>query len=290
LSKRSQAELLLILVTFIWGATFVIVKEALKDASPLVFIAGRFTLAGLLLFLTLGWRKLNLRCLGPAAVLGALLFLGYIFQTAGLIYTTPSKSAFITGFSVILVPVIMPLAGVRLRPGSAAGALLGLAGIYLLVSPSGSRGINRGDWLTLVGAIAFAAYIVMVGVYARSYSFVQLAPAQILIAGILAYAALPFDPHPYLNFTPGLAGAVSVTAVFATAFAFGVQNWAQRYVPAAHAALIFALEPVFAALTSFWVMNERLGTRLLIGSAFILAGMVASETWGDGEAHPRIGT
>ncbi|MGH9445456.1 MAG: DMT family transporter [Terriglobia bacterium] len=283
MSKRAQAELLLLLVTAIWGATFVVVKEALRDASPLVFIAGRFTVAGILLFLTLGWRKLNLRCLGPAAVLGLLLFLGYVFQTWGLVYTTPSKCAFITGFSVILVPVIMPLAGVRLRPGSAAGGLLGIAGIYFLLSPSGAQGINRGDWLTLLGAIAFAAYIVMVDVYARSYSFVQLAPAQLLFTGILAYATLPFDPHPHFNLTAALAGAIAVTAVFATAFAFGVQNWAQRFVPAAHTALIFAFEPVFAALTSFWFMNERLGARILIGATLILAGMIVSEAWGGRE-------
>jgi drug/metabolite transporter (DMT)-like permease len=280
LSIRSKAEILLILVTFFWGATFVIVKGALNSASPLVFIAGRFTLAGVALFCALGWKKLDRRRLGAAWVLGVLLFLGYVFQTWGQEYTTPSKCAFITGFSVVLVPLIMALMGARLRVASIAGALFGLAGIYFLISPSGHDPINRGDALTLAGAVAFAIYIVWVGVYAERYSFVELAPAQIITVGFLAYIALPFDPGRRFNLTAGLAAAIAVTAIFATAFAFAVQNWAQRYIPASHAALIFALEPVFAALTSFWVLNERLGRRLLLGSALILAGIIVSEEWG----------
>lgn len=280
MSQRSRAEILLIAVTFIWGATFVIVKQALNDASPLVFLAGRFTLAGILLFLALGWKGLNRRSLGPATVLGVLLFLGYIFQTWGLVYTTASKCAFITGFSVVLVPIILALMGVRLRVGSAGGAILGLAGIYFLVSPSSGQPVNFGDVLTLFGAIAFAVYIVWVGIYAERHSFVEVAPAQIILVGFLAYAALPFDSSRKFDLTSGLTIAIVVTAVFATAFAFAVQNWAQRYIPAAHAALIFALEPVFAALTSFWVLGERLGGRVLIGSALIVAGMVVSEEWG----------
>jgi drug/metabolite transporter (DMT)-like permease len=280
MSIKLKAEILLVVVTFFWGATFVIVKQALNSASPLVFIAGRFTLAGVALFCVLGWRKLDRRRLGAALVLGVLLFLGYIFQTWGQEYTTPSKCAFITGFSVVLVPLIMALGGVRLRVASVAGALFGLAGIYFLISPSGHDPINRGDALTLMGAVAFAIYIVWVGVYAQRYTFVELAPAQIIIVGFLAYMALPFDAGRRFDLTAGLAAAIAVTAIFATAFAFAVQNWAQRYIPASHAALTFALEPVFAALTSFWVLKERLGGRVLLGSAFVLTGIVISEGWG----------
>jgi drug/metabolite transporter (DMT)-like permease len=279
LSIRSKAEILLALVTLFWGATFVIVKQALINASPLVFIAGRFTLAGVALFCALGWRKLDRRRIRAALVLGFLLFLGYVFQTWGQEYTTPSKCAFITSFSVVLVPLIMALMGARLSMGSVTGAVFGLAGIYLLVSPSGHDPVNRGDALTLAGATAFAIYIIWVGVYAERYSFVDVAPAQIFIVGLLAYFLLPFDPNRRFNLTLGLAAAISVTAIFATAFAFAVQNWAQKYIPAPHAALIFALEPVFAALTSFCVLNEHLGGRGLLGSALVLAGIIVSGGW-----------
>src|SRR5487761_188900 len=111
---RSKAEILLVVVTMFWGVTFVIVKEALNDASPLVFIAGRFTLAGILLWFAVGEWKLKRRSLGPAMALGALLFVGYFFQTWGQEYTTPSKCAFITGFSVVLVPLIVAVMGASL--------------------------------------------------------------------------------------------------------------------------------------------------------------------------------
>jgi drug/metabolite transporter (DMT)-like permease len=280
-STRSKAEILLVIVSFFWGATFVVVKQALRDASPLAFIAARFLVAGILLFLVFVRKRPGRRALGPSLILGFLLFLGYLFQTWGQEYTTPSKCAFITTLSVILVPVILALAGVPLRRGSVAGALLGLAGIYLLVAPSGADGVNRGDVLTFFCAIAFGAYIVLLGRYSRAHSYVDLAPAQILLVGVLGCAGLPFGHLWRLHWTGDLALAIAITAVLSTAFAFAVQNWAQRYVPAAHTALIFALEPVFAALTSFVVMKERLGMQTLAGSALILAGMIISERWGN---------
>ncbi|MGH9449521.1 MAG: DMT family transporter [Terriglobia bacterium] len=278
---RSRAEILLVVVTFFWGATFVVVKLALADASPLVFIAARFLVAGGLLFLVIGRHRPDPRALRPSLVLGVVLFGGYALQTWGQEYTTASKCAFITAFSVILVPVILALMGMPLSGASVGGALLGLMGIYLLVAPSGLSSVNRGDVLSLGGAVAFALYIVLVGRYSRDYSYQDLAPAQILLIGVIACAGLPLPHNWRVNWTAGLVTAIAVTAVFSTAFAFAVQNWAQRYVPPAHAALIFALEPVFAALTSYVVVKERLGGKVLLGSALILAGMVVSEMWGN---------
>ncbi len=280
MGRPYKAEILLVIVAFIWGATFVVVKDALADASPLVFLAGRFTLAGVALFLVLGWKDLKPRVLLPAAWLGVLLFLGYLFQTWGLESTTPAKCAFITGFSVILVPLVSALMGQRLHAASATGALLGLAGLYFLIEPSGSASINRGDLLTLFGAVAFALYIIWVGLFAQRYSFVQLAPAQILAVGIFAYVTLPFDPQYHFQLTRGLIAAIAVTAILATAFAFAVQNWAQRYISASHTALILTLEPVFAALISYWLAGERPGGRVLLGCALVLVGMVVSEQLG----------
>ncbi|MGH9396837.1 MAG: DMT family transporter [Terriglobia bacterium] len=285
-SVRSKAEILLVVVTFFWGATFVVVKQALADASPLFFVAARFLVAGGLLFLIIGRRRLDRRALGPSLILGFLLFLGYVFQTWGQEYTTPSKCAFITTFSVILVPVILALMGVPLRRASVVGALLGLAGIYLLVAPSGFSSVNEGDVLTLLCAVAFAVYIVLLGHYSRDHSYQDLAPTQILLVGVLACIGLPFGHVWRVHWTGFLAAAIALTAIFPTAFAFAVQNWAQRYVPPAHAALIFALEPVFAALTSYVIIKERLGARVLLGSGLILLGMILSEVWGSREVVP----
>jgi drug/metabolite transporter (DMT)-like permease len=284
-----KAELLLVVVTGIWGSTFVIVKGALADASPVPFLAVRFMLAGFLLWAVLGRGQVERPALAAGVVLGVFLFAGYLFQTWGLTLTTPSKSAFITGFSVILVPLIMLFRGSRLRAvplGGIGGALLGLLGIYFLVLPSGLQAVNRGDFLTLFGAVSFALHIVLVGRYTRRFSFLDLVPAQILVVGLLAVLALPLDPARALHWTNRLVFAVVVTAVLATGFAFAVQNWAQQYTPAAHTALIFALEPVFAAVTSRLAIGERLGGKVLLGCLLILGGMVVSEAWGGAAPSP----
>jgi drug/metabolite transporter (DMT)-like permease len=288
-SQRKKAEALLVTITFVWGSTFVIVKGALENASPLPFLAVRFALAGALLILVLRRGPLDRKAILPGAILGIFLFAGYVFQTWGLIYTTPSKSAFITGSSVIVVPLIMVLGGARLHAANFIGASLGLAGIYLLVVPAGFGSVNRGDIFTLFGAVSFAIHIVLVGRYTKRFAFQHLVPIQILAVGLFALAALPLDRARMLHWTWGLAAAIVITAVFATGFAFSVQNWAQQYTPPAHTALIFALEPVFAALTSRIVMGERLGTKALVGAALVLLGMIVSELRGGAAPSPVEG-
>ena len=160
MSQRAKAELLLVTVTMVWGCTFVVVKEALSLASPLPFLAVRFTLAGLLLALVLGRGRMNLESLIAGAIVGLFLFAGYAFQTWGLVYTTPSKSAFITGFGVVLVPFLQLFYGFHLRAATVLGALLGFAGIYFLVLPSGLDSVNRGDVLTLFGAVSLCWWVI----------------------------------------------------------------------------------------------------------------------------------
>src|SRR5208282_1807742 len=234
LSSRTKAEILLVVTTFIWGSTFVIVKGALADASPFPFIAVRFILAGLLMFWVMARGRLPRQALLPSLLLGILLFAGFAFQTWGLVFTTPSKSAFITGFSVILVPLISLFHGYPLRGANACGAGLGLLGLYFLVLPSGIGAVNRGDLLTLFGAMAFAVHIVLVGTYTRRFSCRHLAPGQILVVGIIATLAVPLAPSWTLHWTGRLVFALAVTAIFATAFAFSTQVWAQQYTPPAH--------------------------------------------------------
>ncbi len=286
---RTKAEFSLALITAIWGFTFVIVKGALADASPLPFLAVRFMLAGLLLLVILGRGRVGRGTILPGSIMGVFLFGGYLFQTWGLVYTTPSKSAFLTGFSVILVPLIMMLLGQKLGSATLLGAVLGLSGIYLLVAPSGMSGVNLGDIFTLVGATSFAVHIVLVGRYTKRFSFLHLVPVQILAVGLLASLAMVIFPAQKWHFSARLAVAILVTAVLATGVAFSVQNWAQQYTPPAHTALIFALEPVFAAISSWLVVGEHFRGRTLAGAGLILAGMVVSEIWGARVASPVEG-
>jgi drug/metabolite transporter (DMT)-like permease len=292
-SRHLKADLLLVACTLIWGASFVVVKAALADASVFAFLAIRFAVAASVLaalcFRDL--RTLNAASLRAGAVMGCCMFGGYAFQTAGVELTTPSKAAFITGFSVVLVPVFLGLfARQRIGPAIWSGALVAVAGLYYLTVPSSGFGdLNRGDLLVLCGAVAFALHIIAIGRYARQHSpgalnLLQVTMTMLLIclAGSLLTAAgrESFE----VAWTARLVAAVLLTGVLATAVAFSVQVWAQQHTSASHAAIVFTLEPVFAALTSFVFFHERLGLRSLWGATLILAGNLLAEFKGPAPA------
>jgi drug/metabolite transporter (DMT)-like permease len=291
--RKLKADLLLICCTLIWGATFVLVKDALASASVFVFLALRFLLATVVLILMYGR---ELRTVGAGgfragAVMGCFMFGGYAFQTAGLALTTPSKAAFITGFFVVLVPVLLALFGSRRVPLWVwFGALLAFAGLYFLaVPPSGLAALNRGDLLILACAFLFALHVISIGHYSIRYSTGALTLIQVAITTLFTILCVPLfawigAEQPRVVWTRGLILAVVTTGIFATAVAFSVQVWAQQYTSAHHAAIIFTLEPVFAGLTSFAFYHERLGARSLAGAALILGGILIAELLGPAPA------
>ncbi len=292
MSQNRKADLLLAFCTLIWGATFVIVKSALADSSVFVFLALRFSLAAAVLAVIyrreiprLRARKFRDSPLAAGALMGGVLFAGFALQTAGIQFTTPSKAAFITGFSVVLVPVLLALfAGLRIKPTVWAGALAALAGLYYLAVPAADQfaHLNRGDLLVLGGAVMFALHIISVGEFSGRHSAGALSLVQVATMAALTLIAVPlfaiagWQP-PRVNWTPQLIAAVLVTAILATAVAFSVQVWAQQHASPSHTAILFSLEPVFAAATSFMFFHERLGSRALAGAALILAGILLVE-------------
>jgi len=287
--RKLKADLLLAACALIWGATFVVVKDALAHASVFVFLSLRFLLASALLVLLYRreLRKLDAGAFRAGALIGCLMFAGYAFQTVGLTMTTPSKSAFITGFFVVLVPVF--LAGFGRRRISRwiwAGVFTAVAGLYYLTVPaSGFFGLNVGDVLTLFCAVLYALHIISIGHYAPRYSGGVLVFLQVAMTAALSVAAVPLSARvgweaPRVAWTAELIWAVLGTGVLATALAFSGQVWAQRYATPSHAALLLTLEPVFAGLTSFVFMGERLGWRGLAGAALILAGILIAELKG----------
>lgn len=282
---RVKADLALVCVTLLWGATFVVVKVALADASPLVFVLLRFVLASALLSLLLArhtpFRHLSLARAGT--VIGAFLSAGLILQTIGLQYTTPTKSAFITALSVVLVPLLLvTVFRRRLHWSAVAGVGAATAGLYFLTVPPGTFRVERGDLLTVFCALAFAAHIVAVGHYAPRYGTSALVVWQIVAALVFSALAAPvahvtgLEPIA-VTWTPRLGLALVVTAVLATALGFTVQTWAQRFTSPTHTAIIYTLEPVFAALTSYVVFAERLSGRGLLGAGLILTGVLVAE-------------
>jgi drug/metabolite transporter (DMT)-like permease len=298
LSNRTLlADAALLMVTLIWGATFVMVKDAVSAFPVFSFMALRFLLATLALIPLVIWRRRQLaaaapdgpfaldhginlarlkRIILPSLLIGAALFAGYAFQTAGLKLTTPAKAGFITGTSVVLVPVASALI-LRQPPTRNAwiGVALATAGLALLSLTADLR-VQVGDLLVLCCAISFTAHILMLGRFAPRHDPILLTLGQIFVVMLLSFAAaLLFDPATPL--TGQVLFAAAFTGLLATAAAFGIQTVAQRFTTTTHTALIFAAEPVFAGLFSFLLIGETMGPRQLLGCALILGGMLVAE-------------
>jgi len=282
------ADTALLLVCLVWGATFVVVKEALADIRPFAFLAIRFAVACALLA-AFYWREIvrgGMAQVWRGAAIGVFLFLGYSTQTLGLELTTASKAGFITGLAVVLVPLFSTFL-LRRRPqaDSLVGVALATAGLAILTLKDSLRP-NTGDLLVLMCAVSFALHILAVGHYnsdPRS-SAGALATVQIGTTSLLAWGATAAFERGYwlelgtLAAIPARAwSAMLVTALLATAGAFLIQNIAQRHTTPTRTALFLASEPVFAALTAWVIAGEVLGVRGVAGGALVVLGMIVSE-------------
>lgn len=288
--QRWKADLALVVVTAIWGSTFVIVKNALDVVGPLVFVATRFWVAGgALVGLLLLQRKIaprpipiHMRVLRDGALTGIFLTLGYVPQTIGLQTTEAAKAAFITGLSVVLVPLFA--ATLLRRPptrAAAVGVLMATVGLGSLTLNLNQRlTLSTGDMWVLLCAVGFAAHITSTARFAPRYDVLPFTATQLLTTAALSTgAALLFERHALLPPVSALP-AIVYMGLIATAFVFGVQTWGQRHTTPTHTALIFALEPVFAALFAVAFAGEILEVREWIGGALILLGMLVAEVKG----------
>lgn len=294
-----KAHILLVLVTLVWGATFVQIKDALRDISPLLFNAVRITLASALLAL---FYRRELAAMSRDAVragvlVGIPLWLGFSFQTTGLRLTTPSKSAFLTGFSVILVPVLLALVWrKKVNAWTVAGVFIAFVGLYFMTVPAANGSgwnldsINRGDLLTIGCAVMFALQIIFMGRAMRKHRFEGVATVEAITCAAMMWASIPVLEHAHALWSGRVIAAILVTGILGTGAAFTIQAWAQQFTPPTHTALIFLLEPVFAWITSYIVLHERLGMRAGAGAVMILGGIVVSEIKGsEAELEAELG-
>ena len=260
---------------FLFGTTFVVVKDAVAHAGPVPFLAVRF-LIGAAVVWPIALRQPAERQPGivRAGVLcGAVLCAGYIFQTIGLQYVSSSVSAFITYLLVLIVPLLSAL--VLRRPPTmptVIGIVLAAVGLYLLNGAPPSLG--KGELLTLGCAFAFAVHIILLAEFAPRYDSARLNAVQLTAVGVICLI-------PGL-FTGGYGFPLSVwlaalyTGVAASAVAFGLMVWAQRRVSPSRTALLLMLEPVFAAVAGVLV-GDHLGLLGATGAALILLGVVLAE-------------
>ncbi|WP_338749526.1 DMT family transporter [Bacillus sp. FJAT-52991] len=281
------ADFSLLLVALIWGVTFVIVQNAIEFLPPLLFNGIRFFLAFLILFTVLLFRKkireLNAITWRNGLILGLCLAIGYAFQTIGLLYTTVSKAGFITGLSVVLVP-ILSLFILKKRPTPLAiiGSFIAATGLYLLTA-GGEGGWNIGDFFVLIGAFGFAFHIIFTDAFTQQSSAVALTSVQILTVSVLCSLGgfIMEDWQTTLTADNLLQthvwGALLITAFAATALAFFLQTHAQKFTTPTRVALLLAMEPVFAAITAFFWIDERLAAAGLTGCLLIFFGMILAE-------------
>lgn len=279
--KKYVALSLLLLTTFFWGVTFTVVKEAVSQVDVFVFLTQRFALAFalLLLFCVAGRQTLTWATFQDGAILGLFLFSAFAFQTVALLFTTASNTGFLTGLNVLLVP----LAGAlffRQRVGTNVifGVLLAVTGLFLLCT-NGTWSFNRGDILAAVCALCVALHLLLTSHFSRQSgaNIYWLTTVQIGTVALLSLITASVRHHSVLTYYPKITWAILVCAIFATVFAFLVQTAMQRYLSPSHTALIFCMEPVFAAIYAYWAAGERLGIAGLIGAISILAGMLVSE-------------
>jgi len=272
---QRRADLLLITAAAVWGVSFVVVKDALTAASPLIFLATRFAIATLVLAplanLRVGFSRAELRA---GALLTLLLASGFATQAFGLQYTTPARSAFIVAMSSVLAPVIALLVlRHRLAWQVVFALIVAAVGLYFLTAPD-AGGLNRGDLWTLVTAVVFGGHIVAVSEFSKRFDAQRLVWLQLPGTAIATLIAALLLEHLRFDWSLSLGAALLFLAVMSTAVALVWQMRAQREMSSARASLIFCFEPVFAALTSWLFWGERFSVSQGMGAGLIFGGMV----------------
>ena len=282
---RLRADAALLLVTMVWGSSFIVVKNIVRDSPPLAFLFFRFALATAVCGAFALRRPRSPGLLRDGGIIGLLLAGGMTFQVLGQIETTASKAAFLTGLSVVMTP-FAAFARTRRLPSleNTVGIILAGLGFLLLTFPGGAGPINRGDFLVFVCAIIFAFFIVEISLRTRSHDAFWLTTVQLAVVTVCAAifgaafraAGAGFELRP-LVWEETFLRSVLYLGTIGTVGTFVTQTWAQGHMSATHAAIIFALEPVWAALLAAWLLRERMGVGGWWGGGLVLAGIVVSE-------------
>jgi len=297
-SPSLKADAALVGLALMWGTSHVISKDVLATHSPFFYTSARFGLAavGFILLFARHLRRSGRREVVEGVVLGLLIFAGISFYNAGMVYTSASKAGFITGLYLVFTPLLsFALFGVRPSRDNLAGLALAMAGFSLLSFPRGGETVNWGDVLLLCAALAWASHIVTTSAYARHSDIRTLAAVQVMTVAVLAIiahvtlgwlasAAVDSQTLPRLlaiearanPLTWRFAAQIGYMAVMVTLVAALVQTWAQGRMAPTHAAILYALEPVSAAVFAYLAFGERLGWRGSLGAAVILAGVFVS--------------
>lgn len=276
---KKQADLQMLLVTLLWGSSYLFMKEGLGSIQEINLIALRFGFAFLLLGILFykKWSNLNVRLVGQGFILGAVLFMAVVFITYGVKRTSTSQAGFLISLSVVFVPLLTALWRRKLPSRKmAACIMLAVIGISLLTLDQ-SLSIGLGDLLCILGALMYAVYIIVSGIMVRKGDAIVLSMLQFGFAGGIAFVFSFLFEQPKLPNSNGEWIAVLGLTVLCSAVAYTLQILAQRHMTSTRAGLIFSLEPVFAAGFALIFYGERLPWNGIVGACLILSGVLLTE-------------
>ncbi|ACY47253.1 DMT family transporter [Rhodothermus marinus] len=279
-TRTLRSDLLILLATAIWGFAFVAQRVGMEHMGPFWFNALRFAMGSLVLVPLLGRR--DPADVPPAVQLrvgllaGLILFLGASAQQIGLVYTTAGKAGFITGLYVIFVPLLGVFWRQHTYLDAWLGAVLAAAGMYLL-SVAETLTINPGDVLVLVSAVCWAFHIHLIDRYAHRMPPFRLAFTQFVACAVLSGLTAALVETPVLPTAREAWGALLYAGFLSVGIGYTLQVVAQREAHPTHAAILFSLEAVFAALGGWWLLDETLSTRQLLGCGLMMGGMLLSQ-------------
>lgn len=279
MNVKRKADLQMLLVTLLWGSSYLFMKEGFASIQELNMIALRFGLAFVLMGLLFykSWSKMSLKTVLHGFILGAVLFLAFIFITYGVNRTTTSQAGFLISLSVVFVPILVSLMKRRWPEVKIVlSILIALAGISLLTLET-SFHLKSGDVLCILGAFFYAVYILLSGNMVQKGEGKALSILQLGFAGGLAFLFSLIFEEPKLPDTSGAWISILGLAILCSAAAYTLQIMAQRHISSTRAGLIFSLEPVFAAGFAYLLYGEQLGANGYIGAFLILAGVVLTE-------------
>ncbi len=280
--RKLKAELILFFIAVIWAGTFVIIKITLTELPPFYFLTLRFLTASVLFFL-IAFKKLKRTSkqeIKAGLILGILLFAGFASQTAGLVYTTASKSALITGVNLLIVPfaqyfIIKRKVGLE----NWIGVIAVLLGLFLLTNPA-ANGFNKGDFITIICAFAWAFYIIYLDVFSRKNNLYALVLTQFIIVTVLSFIfAVAFENINDVVFSSTSILGLLYTGILATLLATFLGNKYQKDTSPIRAALIFTIEQPAAVILAIIILNDEFLALQIVGVLLMISGILFSETF-----------
>ena len=278
---RGAAIFFLTLTTAIWGWSFVVVKESIQHYPVFSFLSLRFLLGALSLlpFVILRRSKFDKKMIFSGIFLGFLLYSGYSFQTVGLLYTTPAHSGFITGLFVVFTPLLETII-LRRKPSLiiTVSLILSTVGLFLISYQPDTKGINLGDFLSLICAIIYSFHLVFLDRYSKKFDVLNLAFLQVASVSVYSFITLFILKSNVYPISSSAIKGIILTGLFATALCYLLQTKYQRITTATQAAIIFTMEPLFAGIFSYLLWNEIFSFYSITGGMLILTGMIISQT------------